>query len=99
MQQRVSSAAGWLSRPRICQGWQPSKDLMHIVAVCEQGTAAHLDVGPAGVGKGNIPELDVGSLRAALGLGMPCRDHLGRPIQKRKHPCAGTHRLSCTTQF
>lgn len=59
----------------------------------------HLDVRPAGVGEGNVAELDVGPVRAALGLGMPCRHHLGRPIQQCKHPCAGPHSLSCTACY
>lgn len=61
--------------------------------------AAHLDIRPAGVGKGDVAELDVGPVRAALGLGMPCWHHLGPPIQQGKHPCAGPHRLLCTAYY
>ena len=57
-----------------------------------------LDVWPAWVGKHHIPELNVGSLGASPGLGLPCRHHLGLPIQQGKHPGAGPHGLHHSQQ-
>lgn len=52
-----------------------------------------LDVWPASVGEHDIPELDVGSLRASARLGLACRHHLRLPIQQGKHPGACAHGL------
>lgn len=74
---------------------------MQRTGVAEQSTSAgedDLDVCPAWVGEHNIPELNVGSLRASAGLGLPCRHHLRLPIQQGKHPGACAHGLHHTKQ-
>lgn len=57
-----------------------------------------LDVWPAWVGEDDVPELNVGSLRASPGPGLPCRHHLRLPIQQGKHPGACAHGLHHSKQ-
>ena len=45
---------------------------------CEE--ESYLDVRPAGIGKGDVSELNMGAFRAPSGLGLPRWDHLGWPI-------------------
>ena len=71
------------------------------IDVAEQvkpGGEDDLDVCPAWVGEHHIPELNVSSLRAAPGLGLPCRHHLRLPVQQGKHPGACAHSLHHTKQ-
>ncbi len=62
------------------------------------GVEDDLDVRPAWVGEHDIPELNVGSLRASPGPGLPCRHHLRLPIQQGKHPGACAHSLHHSKQ-